>query len=370
MNIVQIANFVTPTSGGMRTVLSELSPYYRSKGHRCVTIVPRFHEPSFSPRNAVALEIAGRSLPLSGGYRVIVERSSVITSILAVKPDVIELHDKTTLSWVAGWSAARGIPCFTFSHERTVDIVEDRLPRFLPVSRLIKGWTAQVAERSSGIVCASRFAAAEFSEIGPRVHISPFGVDTEVFTPIRHDGESGSRKVAYVGRLSPEKSPRMVIQAARLLSDRGTPISVTVVGDGPQSGELKTMAAGLDVEFVGRIDDRSLLAAVMAESAVVVAPSPFETFGLSVLESLSSGTPVVVPNIGAGQELVAKGCGVVAPYSAQGFAAAIDHVLSWDRQTTRDACRQHALNYTWERAGQQLLNLYASAISSREVSVA
>jgi len=102
VNIVQVANFVTPTSGGLRTALSEISSHYRRSGHRCVTIVPRFTDPSFDSGKVVALEIPGRLLPMSGGYRVIMERRSVIKSIEACSPDIVELHDKTTLSWVAG----------------------------------------------------------------------------------------------------------------------------------------------------------------------------------------------------------------------------------------------------------------------------
>ena len=370
MNIVQVANFVTPTSGGLRTALSELSSFYRRTGHRCVTIVPRFVQPSFDPRHVVALEIPGRQLPMSGGYRVIMERRNVITSILSCKPDVVELHAKTTLSWVAGWCESKGIPCVTFSHERTSDVVEDRLPRFLPLARLVKGWSNLVASRSSGIVCASKFAAAEFKDFESKVQIIPFGADLNTFSPIRHAGEAASRRATYVGRLSPEKCPQLLIHAARLLRDRGTPISVTIVGDGPSSSELMAMAAGLDVEFVGRIDDRVLVATIMAESAVIVAPSPFETFGLSVVEALASGTPVVVPHIGAGQELVAPGCGVVAPFSAAGFAVAIEQVLAWDRDSTRATCRDHAVHYSWDRTGASLLSFYDEIIRIGQRSVA
>lgn len=370
MNIVQVANFVTPTSGGLRTALSEISSHYRRSGHRCVTIVPRFTDPSFDPGKVVALEIPGRLLPMSGGYRVIMERRSVIKSIEACSPDIVELHDKTTLSWVAGWCESQGIPCITFSHERTTDVVADRLPRFIPLSRLVKGWSTQVASRSTGIVCASKFAASEFSEFRDRVHVIPLGADLETFMPIQHSGESVNRRVAYVGRLSPEKCPRLLIQAARILHDRGTPINVTIVGDGPQSTELKTMATGLDIEFVGRVNDRSLVATIMAESAVVAAPSPFETFGLSVVEALASGTPVVVPHIGAGQELVAQGCGVVAPFSAAGFAVAIDEVLGWNRDEVRVRCRSHAQNFSWAKTGEHLLELYADILGTQARSVA
>jgi alpha-1,6-mannosyltransferase len=108
----------------------------------------------------------------------------------------------------------------------------------------------------------------------------------------------------------------------------------------------------------------------MAESAVVVAPSPFETFGLSVVEALASGTPVVVPHIGAGQELVAQGCGAVAPFSAAGFAVAINELLGWNRDEVRVRCRSHAQNYSWAKTGESLLELYADILGIQARSVA
>ncbi len=69
---------------------------------------------------------------------------------------------------------------------------------------------------------------------------------------------------------------------------------LVVAGDGPLRRPLQASAARLPVRFLGHVASRESLAKLLATADVVIAPSPAETFGLSALEALASGTPVVV----------------------------------------------------------------------------
>lgn len=131
----------------------------------------------------------------------------------------------------------------------------------------------------------------------------PRGVDTELFTPNKFSQElrdqwSPDKKllIGYVGRLAPEKH----IEDLKYLEDYET-IQLVIIGDGPEKTKLKkTFPRAI---FTGRLAGEELSVA-MASLDVIVASGRFETFCQVVQEAKASGTVVLVPNMGASQELV------------------------------------------------------------------
>lgn len=127
------------------------------------------------------IQVPGISVPLSGGYRAIIKRKELQRLLIDLQPDVVELSDKTTLSWLPEWCRQNRIPCVLFSHERASDVVSERLPKFLPVKRLFRNWAQNIENHTDAIVCASNYAAQEYSHVSHKVHIVRLGVDHMVF---------------------------------------------------------------------------------------------------------------------------------------------------------------------------------------------
>jgi glycosyltransferase involved in cell wall biosynthesis len=123
-----------------------------------------------------------------------------------------------------------------------------------------------------------------------------------------------------VARLSPEKGVDVAIDACRQAG-----ITLVVAGEGPERGRLGKRADGVDVRFVGRVDD-ARLAQLRAGATVALVPSrSAETFGLAAAEAMAAGVPVAASRIGALPELVGEE-GLVAPEDAHALAAAIDRL--------------------------------------------
>jgi glycosyltransferase involved in cell wall biosynthesis len=142
----------------------------------------------------------------------------------------------------------------------------------------------------------------------------PLGVDLSSFHPGRFDESLRSelapgdqRLVVHCSRLSPEKRPERAVGAVAELRRRGVRAVLVVAGDGPLRRPLQARAARLPVTFLGHVTDRGSLARLLATADVVIAPGPAETFGLSALEALASGTPVVVSKQSALPEVVGPG---------------------------------------------------------------
>ncbi|MFT3780859.1 MAG: glycosyltransferase [Nibricoccus sp.] len=95
-----------------------------------------------------------------------------------------------------------------------------------------------------------------------------------------------------VGRLTKVKRLNLLIEAAGLLNSRGIPVAVHVVGDGPEKVRLQQIAErlGVLVHFSGAVHGEQQLSVMISAADVMVIPG---AAGLSVIHSLSYGTPVV-----------------------------------------------------------------------------
>jgi glycosyltransferase involved in cell wall biosynthesis len=126
----------------------------------------------------------------------------------------------------------------------------------------------------------------------------PFCYDSERFTLAPGPGldpAARSASLLTVSRLTPQKNQRAVIAAAARFEPK---LAVRIIGDGPERGALERLAGDLEVPYA---IERGLSGAEMVgayrAAGVVVCPSRFEGFGLTPLEALACGTPVVASDI-------------------------------------------------------------------------
>jgi glycosyltransferase involved in cell wall biosynthesis len=147
----------------------------------------------------------------------------------------------------------------------------------------------------------SRFYLRKLREWGfpaDRFEYVPNFVATESFTP---NFEPGARFV-FFGRLSPEKGIATLLRAAAVAG-----VGLDIIGTGPAEAELRTLAAGQDVRFLGFLTGATLNAAVATARAVVAPSEWYENAPLAVLEAAALGKPLIVANIGGLPELIVEG---------------------------------------------------------------
>lgn len=384
MHILQVANFVTPTSGGLRVTLDALRRRYEQAGAVVTTVIPG---PSSVRSDRVepgaVIRLPGITLPGSGGYRVIARRSPLQETVASLRPDVVELSDKSTLHWVPVWAESIGVPTVLISHERVDAAVRLRLPGFLGPRLLehvgtvvARRWNRRVSRSTALVVAASCFSIEEFLGLGVAVRRVPFGVDHEWFrlaeAARRHEQPAGGApaRLVTVGRLSPEKNVELAIDAIAVLVERGVAVTLEVIGDGPLRRLLTRRSRDLPVRFTGHVADRPRLAAIVATADAVIAPGRSETFGLAALEALACGTPLITPDEGALPELVASGCGVVAPPDPSSFADAVQSLLRGDRTEQRREAAARAAAFDWEATSATLLDAYRALAGRRGPALA
>lgn len=173
--------------------------------------------------------------------------------------------------------------------------------------------------------------------------------------------------IGTAGRLSPVKGHDHFLRAARLMLDREPRARFVVAGGGPLEDDLVALASRLGIggacHFLGpRADVLELIAAM----DVFALPSLNEGMPMAVLEAMALGTPVAATDVGGIPEVVRdRQTGLlVQPGDAHGMADACLQLArdrAWARQLAAEARRLVEAEYSRERAGQALCDVYRTA---------
>jgi alpha-1,6-mannosyltransferase len=257
------------------------------------------------------------------------------------------------------------------SHERMGAMLSLRTGWRTAGGRPVAALNRLLMRQFDAIVVTSEYARREFaagiSQARARLHQIALGVDLATFRPPEAaatllDGERAQRplRLVHSGRLSREKTPHLAIAAAVELHARGVPIRMDVYGEGPQRAELERLAAGRPIFFHGHVPGRAALSARLARADIALSVCPSETFGLSVLEALASGTPVVTADTGGARELVDEFCGAWAAPVPEAIADSVLELAARPVAERRAAARRRAEQYPWESTIGSMLELHAS----------
>jgi alpha-1,6-mannosyltransferase len=143
------------------------------------------------------------------------------------------------------------------------------------------------------------------------VHV-PLGVELDRFTPTRRARAEETRRrfglpegplAIYVGRMAAEKDIDLLLEGW-LEVERRTGARLVLVGAGPALRWLRRTRGGKRATWLPYQRDRDLLADLYAAMDLYVAPGSAETFGLSAMEAMASGLPVLSVDRGGVSETV------------------------------------------------------------------
>jgi alpha-1,6-mannosyltransferase len=236
-------------------------------------------------------------------------------------------------------------------------------------ARMIYGWC-------DAVIATSRFSkeALESAQI-ENVAMIPLGVDTALFDPSRRNGrlrrelgiESRSTILLFVGRVTQEKDLGTLLEAYRRLSDSGD-YHLIMIGAGPSAAEIEKACVRVKgIHYLGYRSHENGLADIYASSDIFITASPRETFGLSPLEALASGLPVVGVSGGAVSELLSPQISEVAASSSPESLA--NAIVSISRRLTpelRLLCRKQVKQkFSWSRTFDAIFSLYGKLIENR-----
>lgn len=197
-----------------------------------------------------------------------------------------------------------------------------------------------------------------------RIEVAPSGIDLGRFpaTNTPHDGTIG----LYLGRVALEKNLTLLIESVPHIMKTRPDFRLTIAGRGPALDYYKKLVAqkwfGRWITFTGIIPDNEL-AAAYGKCDVFAMPSKFETQGLSVIEAMTCGKPVVASKYLALKEIVRNGYN---GYLSDGnepkeFAERILKALG-EKGKLAIGARKTAERFSAEKCTKRLLEIYGQAI--------
>ncbi|HYL20596.1 MAG TPA: glycosyltransferase [Gemmatimonadales bacterium] len=193
-----------------------------------------------------------------------------------------------------------------------------------------------VAHRAREVWVPSAHTAASVQErLGVAGRRVPFCFDSDRFTPPPSSAPAPrTRGLLSVSRLTPQKNHAAVIRAAARFAP---PLEVRIVGSGPERDGLARLARELGVPCAieSTLSEAEMVTAYRS-AAVVVCPSRFEGFGLTPMEAIASGAPVVVSDIPPHREFLGDSPRYFLLDDEDGLAAAIAAAREDGRPPSRD----------------------------------
>lgn len=359
MRVALACPYAWDAFGGVQTHVRDLAGALRARGHDVLVLAP-----ARRPGAVHSLQPVGRAIGVRFGGSVApicpspASARRIERALRGFAPDVVHAHEPFAPSTALFAALASRVPVVATFHSFDPRARVRRTARPL-LRRLARSIDAGIAVSN-----AARATVAE--EIDAPVWVVPNGVDSARFAGGRPLGLRPPN-VLWVHRLDPRKGFPLALDAFLGLAEAHREARLVVVGDGPGRSFLRRLApeARTRIEFAAAVPDRALPAHHARSRIFLAAATGRESFGISLVEAMAAGLPVVATNIPGYRELVRDGVEglLVPPGDAAALRAAVGRLLEdTDLAAALGARgRLRADHFSWDRLLPRIEEIYERA---------
>ena len=372
MRIVQLNPFYFPYAGGIERRIRAVSERLAARGHdvHIVTAQQPGTQAGATMEGKVTVHRLPSRFPLRRFYNPpMVATKGVAAAVEAIAPDVVDYHFRWSPSWNRAFRAMR-VPGKVATIHNTYG--EGTGP-LVALSRLNDKLYLRTLRHAQRVLCVSDFVRQEFARHGAklaRMDVSYNAVDPPANEPVSSQETLAPKPYAVaVCRMVPLKGLDLLLEAWPQVHE----LDLVLVGDGPHRAKLAQRAERLGlrgrVRFTGWVSEDEKVR-LLRGAIVYLHPSRFEAFGLSILEAMAEGAPVVCSDAGGIPEAVGS-AGPLLRRDAALWTTAINRLA--DDPAAVAAARQASLaqakRFDWDRIVDGIEAAYASAAATGRGSV-
>jgi alpha-1,6-mannosyltransferase len=382
LGVLDITEFFGETTGGVRTYLLQKARYVRGRPElRQAIVVPGAEDQILESNGVRCYRLHGPSVPTQKPYRFLLATRSTSRIVAHERPDLIEVGSTWFAPWLVHLATRRAkLPVLWFYHSNFPRVVAPTPERAGAARRAAANLAWRYVRRLGRMVRAtlapSDFVAGELQHEGvERVVRVSLGVDLERFHPRRRAAAAETRRrfglpegplAIYVGRLAAEKEVGLLLEAWPEV-ERRTGAGLVLVGNGPARRRLQRHPGAERWRWLPFQQDRDDLADLLAAADLAVSPCSIETFGLSALEALASGTPLLSADRGGVAETVrrSRGGAMFSSGDAGALTEEAVRLLAGGLHGLGRAGRHHAeAHHGWDAVLDRLFAVYRDSLAS------
>jgi phosphatidyl-myo-inositol alpha-mannosyltransferase len=363
MRVALVAEDYYPQLGGVPEHVHHLALELNRRGHTATVVTSHMrgdhHDEAFVHRvgTSIVHYANGGVSRLTAGWRLTRRLTDLFR---AERVDLVHVHGglAPTFGLLAPIAAGRiGIPVVATFHSWFPRSAGYRLLR-RPLQRLLDRHAALIAVSDPVIQAMTRYFRGTWE-------IIPNGVDVSYFHPNGHrptDALERGPRLLFLARLEPRNGLSTVLDAMPGILRRFPNAELTVAGDGPWRGyyERRARPLGGRVKFLGRVfGDRPLH---YGSADLYLCPTTRASFGVTLLEAMACGTPLVVSDNVGFRSVLADGTeGIIVPDDDPQTWADTTIGLIEDparRFAMSQAGLAKAMGFAWPRVADRTVALY------------
>jgi len=388
LNIAMVTSSFLPKVGGMEIAMHSIAQAMTANGHRVTIFAPRI-----KGDNSIGFvhdyDVVRYGLSIRGGAKTCYYHLDILKKLISMNRtqpiDIIHCHSVDYPGcYVRFVNRFLKLPVVATPWSQDIQ----KLPDIGYGMRLKRGWEKRIIKNLESftiVTSVSQSIDEDLKElVSPtyfekRVVSIPCGVWSDEFSASINSMETrkkygipaDSKMIISVGRNHAQKGFKYAVEALPLIAQEIPDVCYVIVGRDTEP--LRELASHLGVGdrliLTGQISDRQELVKLYKSSDIYLSPSLIESFGITSIEALASGLPLIVTNVPGSRDLHdASYSFLIEPRSPKAIAEACIKLLQDDalRKKMGDSALVNVQKYDWTMIAKQYIDSYLKAIHLKE----
>jgi alpha-1,6-mannosyltransferase len=374
------------TNGGIETYIEKKSEFFsRQPNIEQIIIMPGKKNDVQKKGGLTLYTVCSKKMKQVDIFEMKRNKEKILDILKKESPDIIEVSQVYVLPEIAfAYAKINNIPVVNFYHTHLPYWVELTVPEFVGRKAIcilqyiaMKKYRRIYNKFDSILVASNVLEEFLINQKVSNTRLVPFGVDLNMFNQNKKDKnfkrefniDNDELILVYHGRFHKDKNIDVLIDSLEHLP-KDLKIRLLLIGDQPQYSEIHKKINGNEkIILYPYTRNQNLLSRMLASSDIYVSASPFESFGLSLIEAQACGLPVVAMRGGGIPEVVPEISGELGePNDPKGLAENILKIIKRGPGKVGAEARKFVeQNYSWDNTFTKLYILYLTLVKNKKV---